>query len=674
MHLHPYTDSQTLYLIANTIRTLTLDAVEKAQSGHPGLPLGCADIATVLFCDFLRFNPENPKWRNRDRFVLSAGHGSMLIYSLLHLAGVKEVTLEQIKNFRQLHSVTPGHPEFHETPGVESTTGPLGQGCANSVGMAIAQKHLAAIFNEPGFPICDHVIYAIVSDGDLQEGISHESAALAGHLGLDNLIWIYDDNQVSIEGPTDLACSDNVAMRFRSYNWHVLETDGHNYDQIRSVLNEALSTRGKPCIIIAKTKIGYGSPKFEGQHKAHSDPFGPEEVIATKRKLGWPEQAQFFVPDEVKAHFSALRQRWTAAEAAWNELLKKYNLLYPQKAALYDSFWRKEIPTDLAKRLPRWGAETKPIATRSSAGEVQKFLMQEIKNLFGGSADLAPSTKTWHKEYGSFQKTNYSGRNLHFGIREHAMGGIIAGIGYYGGLIPFGATFFVFTDYMRTPIRLMALSKVQGIFILTHDSVFVGEDGPTHQPVETLATVRAIPNCCVIRPSDANESAVAWLMALERKDGPTIIVLTRQNIPVLDRSKCAPAENMRYGAYILWESKPDQPPRLLLLASGSEVYITLQAAQRLGEEGFAVRVIAMPSWDIFEKQPQSYKDTVLPPNVTNRLAVEAAVSLGWHKYVGPRGKLITIDHFGASAPYQILAREFGFTAENVYLTAKKMIE
>ena len=673
MNTQNATDATTLNLIANTIRTLTLDAVEKAQSGHPGLPMGCADIASILFCEYLRFNPANPAWRNRDRFVLSAGHGSMLIYSLLHLTGVEAVTLEQIKNFRQWHSITPGHPEFHETPGVECTTGPLGQGTGNSVGMAIAQKHIAATFNTPEFPICDHHIYAIVSDGDLQEGISHEAAALAGHLGLDNLIWIYDDNQVSIEGRTDLAYSDDVPLRFRGYHWHVIEIDGHNHDQIRSALSEARATKGQPTIIIAKTKIGFGSPKLQGQHKAHSDPFGPEEVAATKRNLGWPHDAQFLVPDQVKAHFAALRPHWAAQEAAWNELLTKYAATHPEKAALYEAFWQKQIPTDISSRLPQWPADSKPQATRNSAGEAQKFLMAEIKNIIGGSADLAPSTKTWHKEYGSLQKNSYAGRTLHFGIREHGMGAIVAGIGYYGGLIPFGATFFVFTDYMRPPIRLMALSKIQGIFIMTHDSVFVGEDGPTHEPVETLATVRAIPNCSVIRPSDANESALAWLMAIEKKDGPTIIVLTRQNIPVIDRTKCAPVEHMRRGAYTLWESQPSKTPEILLLATGSEVHITLQAAERLDSDGRAVRVVAMPSWDIFEKQPQSYKDQVLPPSVEKRLAVEAGVSLGWHRYIGPAGKMIAIDHFGASAPYQRIAKEFGITADNVYAKARELL-
>jgi transketolase len=658
-------------LVVNTIKTLTIDAVEKAKSGHPGLPMGCADFTYVLWTKFLQINPANPKWANRDRFVLSAGHGSMLIYSWLHLAGFEKMTLDQIKNFRQWHSLTPGHPESHETEGVEVTTGPLGQGTGNSVGLAIGQKFYAATFNTDDFKVSHHYTYAIVSDGDLQEGVSHEAAGLAGHLGLDNLIWFYDDNNVSIEGKTELSYSDDVELRFKGYHWHVIKIDGHDHAQIEAALKEAQAIKGQPTIIIGKTTIGQGSPKLQGTPKAHSDAFGPEEVAATKKNLGWPEDEFFLVPTRVKEFFADLRPKWAQTEADWNKTFQAYAAKYPEKAKLWNDFLAKKLPDNLEALLPVFPAD-KPQATRNTAGEVLKVLFGAIPNLVGGSADLAPSTKTLIKEYGSFLKESYGGRNFHFGIREHGMGAIVAGLGYYGGLIPFGSTFFVFTDYMRPPIRLSALSGLQGIYVFTHDSIFVGEDGPTHEPVEHLATMRAIPNVSVIRAADANESAYAWLVAIENKNKPTVLTFTRQNVQVYDRTKTATASNLRKGAYTLWESKAGATPDLILMASGSEVELVYNAGLKLAEAGRSVRVVSFPSWDLFEAQPQSYRDSVLPPTVTKRLAVEAGIRQGWDRYLGFAGKFVGVEKFGASAPYQKLAQEYGLTVENVLAVAKTL--
>lgn len=660
-------------LIANTIRILTIDAIEKAHSGHPGLPMGCADFSTILWTQFLRYNPANPKWANRDRFVLSAGHGSMLIYSLLHLAGFPDVTMEQLQKFRQLHSITPGHPEAHETPGVEVTTGPLGQGTSNSVGLAIAQKFLAATFNTPDYNLFDHRIYTIVSDGDLQEGISHEAASLAGHLGLDNLIWFYDDNQISIEGRTELAYSDDVPTRFRAYNWHVISIDGHNHAQIHAALREALTITGCPTIIIGKTTIGKGSPKFQGQPKAHSDAFGPEEVAATKRALGWPDDAHFLIPSRVTTYFEKLRQELAAQETEWQRTLQSYTRAHPEKAALLKQIQEKQLPKNLSDLLPQFPAG-KAVATRNASGQILAALFEHIPGLIGGSADLAPSTKTWIKPFGSFQKDNFSGRNLHFGIREHTMAGILNGIAYHdSGIIPFGATFFAFTDYMRPPIRLAALSKLQTIYVLTHDSIFVGEDGPTHQPVEHLAALRAIPRLSLIRPGDANETTQAWLIALQQQNRPTLLVLTRQDLPTFDRTRCAPATGVQKGAYILWEANPSVAPRLILIGSGSEVHLCLEAAEHLAAEGIATRVVSMPSWDLFEAQPQSYKESVLPPAVTARIAVEAGIRQGWERYIGSSGLFIGVERFGASAPYQRLQEAYGLTTANVLSKARSLL-
>jgi transketolase len=659
-------------LVPNTIRTLTVDAVEKAKSGHCGLPMGCADFAFVLWTKYLKLNPANPHWANRDRFVLSAGHGSMLIYSLLHLAGFEKMTLDQLKQFRQWGSLTPGHPESHETEGVEVTTGPLGQGTGNAVGLAIGQKFFAATFNTPEFTVSDHKVYTIVSDGDLQEGISHEAAALAGHLGLDNLVWFYDDNSVSIEGMTNLSYSDDVPTRFAGYHWHVISINGNDQSAIDAALKEAHATKGKPTIIIGKTVIGYGSPKLQGTPKAHSDAFGTEEVAATKRALGWPEDAQFLVPQKVKDFFAEKRKVWAQEEADWKKLFADYKARNPDKAKMWQDFLDKKLPENLEVLLPKYPSE-KPIATRNAGGDVLKVLFGAVPNLLGGSADLAPSTKTWIKEYGSFEKDSYGGRNLHFGIREHGMGTIVNGLAYYGGLIPFGSTFFVFTDYMRPPIRLAALSGLQTVYAFTHDSIFVGEDGPTHEPVEHLAALRAIPRLYVIRPGDANETGYAWLSALQHKTESTALALTRQNIPVFDRTKCAPASGLLKGGYILWESAKGKTPDIILIGTGSELFLAYDAAQKLAAEGKAVRVVSLPCWELFEEQDQSYKDGVLPPAVTKRVAVEAGIHQGWERYTTTSGKFVGVDKFGASAPYERLAKEYGLTVEHVLEAAKSLL-
>jgi transketolase len=658
-------------LVPKTIKTLTIDAVQKANSGHCGLPMGCADFAFVLYSKYIKFNPLNPHWANRDRFVLSAGHGSMLIYSLLHLTGFEKMTLDQLKNFRQWGSLTPGHPESHETEGVEVTTGPLGQGTGNSVGFAMAQKFFAATFNTPEFTVSDHHVYAIVSDGDLQEGISHEAASLAGHLGLDNLTWFYDDNSVSIEGMTSLSYSDDVPTRFKAYHWHVISINGNDQAQIDAALKEANETKGRPTIIIGKTVIGQGSPKLQGTPKAHSDAFGPEEVAATKRNLGWPEDAQFLVPQKVKDYFAELRKKWAKQEADWNKLFADYKAKNPDKAKLWDDFLAKKLPDNLEALLPVFPAG-KPVATRNAGGEILKVLFGAVPNLIGGSADLAPSTKTWIKEFGSFEKGFYGGRNLHFGIREHGMGAIVAGMAYYNGLIPFGSTFFVFTDYMRPPIRLACLSGIQTIYVFTHDSIFVGEDGPTHEPVEHLAALRAIPRLLAFRPGDANETSYAWLAALQHKHETSALMLTRQNIPVFDRTTCAPASGLLKGAYVLWESKKGATPDIILIGTGSELALAYDAGQKLAAEGKAVRVVSFPCWGLFEQQPQEYKDSVLPPKVTKRVAVEAGVELGWGKYIGLEGKYVGVATFGASAPYERLAKEFGLTVDHVLEAAKSL--
>ncbi|MDX2227105.1 MAG: transketolase [Verrucomicrobiae bacterium] len=652
-------------IIVNNIKTLVLDAVQKAESGHPGLPMGCADFAYVLWTKFLRHNPANPEWAGRDRFVLSGGHGSMLLYSLLHLFGYPKMTLEQIQSFRQWGSITPGHPEYGMTPGVETTTGPLGQGFANGVGLGLAAKYYAATFNTEDFKVVDNRIYAIVSDGDLQEGVAAEAASLAGHLGLDNLTYFYDSNHISIEGDTSLSYSDDVRRRFEGYHWNVLEIDGANHVQIEQALKQANACTGKPTIIIGHTIIGAGSPKYQGTQRAHSDAFGEEEVRATKKNIGWPEEAQFLVPDVVKDFFSRKSAELAGLENHWNRNFDSFGKKHPEKLALWNTFRDKTLPADLAAKLPNY-AGAKPIATRSAGGEILKALMHHVPFLVGGSADLHPSTKTFVKELGSVNTGDFKGRNYHFGIREHGMGSVMNGIAYYGGgIVPFGSTFFVFSDYMRPPIRLAALSHLQSIFVFTHDSIFVGEDGPTHEPVEHLAALRVIPNLCLIRPADATETAAAWLLALERKHGPTVLVLTRQNLPVIDRSKYASADLVRRGAYVLADIGT---PERILIASGSEVSLAMAAAEKLGN----TRVVSMPSFDLFESQSAEYREKVFPAAIGKRLAIEAGVSFGWDRYVGPAGKTLTVNRFGASAPYERVAKEYGFTVENVLGAVEKL--
>ncbi len=668
-------------LVTDTIKTLTIDAVQKANSGHPGLPMGCADYSFVLWTKFMRFNPKNPNWMNRDRFVLSAGHGSMLIYSLLHLTGFEQMTLEQVKQFRQWGSVTPGHPESHETDGVEVTTGPLGQGTGNSVGLAMAQKFYAATFNTPEHTICDNKTYAIVSDGDLQEGISHEAAGLAGHLGLDNLIWFYDDNHVTIEGMTSLSYSDDVPTRFRGYHWHVIEIDGNNLEECEAALTEAQNIKGKPTIIIAKTIIGKGSPGRQGTPKAHSDAFGEEEVKATKKNLGWPEDADFLVPDRVKDYFTSLQPKWQEEEDKWNETFKAWAASNPDKKLLWDKFQSGVATEELMPHLPVFEADEKGMATRASGGKVLEAIFEHVPNFLGGSADLAPSTKTWIKPYGSYQKEGvaegFAGRNMHFGIREHGMGAIVNGLAYYGGLIPFGSTFFVFLDYMRPPVRIAAISKLQSVFVFTHDSIFVGEDGPSHEPVEHHATLRCVPNLDHFRPGDANEVSYAYLAALENTDKPTVLALTRQNVPTLPRGEgdCAPASEALKGGYVLWESKPGKEPDIILIGTGSELHLAYEAGKQLAEEkGAKVRVVSLPCWSRFEAQSDEYKESVLPKDVKKRVGVEAGSELGWDRYLGAKGQFVgVVDMYGASAPAGTIAKQYGITTEHVYEVAKSLL-
>jgi transketolase len=662
-------------LCINTIRALTLDAVQKAQSGHPGLPLGAAPMAYVLWTRFLRHNPRNPKWENRDRFLLSAGHGSMLLYSLLYLTGY-DLPLEELKHFRQWGSRTPGHPEYGLTPGVEITTGPLGQGFANGVGMAMGAAHLAAQFNKDGFPLVDHNVYAIVSDGDLMEGVASEAASLAGHLKLGKLIYLYDDNHVTIEGFTKLAFSEDVPRRFEAYGWHTLTVaDGNNLDETDAAIREAQSVGDRPTLISVKTTIGYGMPTA-GTRKAHSDPPGEEAVRETKRHLGWPEDKQFYVPDEALRHFREAVERGATQEADWRALSEKYVQADKEKGQLWQLMMKGELPSGWEEHLPKF-EDAKPIATRVASGEVINALAPIMPMLIGGSADLGVSNNTDIKDGGSFEAGEYGGRILHFGVREHAMGAALTGISLNGGLIPYGGTFMTFSDYMRPAIRLAALSEVQVIYVFTHDSIGLGEDGPTHQPIEHLAALRAIPHLFVIRPADPAEVSEAWRIAILRRNAPTALALTRQKVAVIDRKKLAKADGLRRGAYILADAESADggamAPRLILLATGSEVGLTLEARETLQAEGIPTRVVSMPCWELFEEQPKDYRDEVLPPAITSRLAVEAGVGQGWDRYVGPLGDVICLNRFGASAPGDIALRELGFNVENLLKRARALL-
>jgi transketolase len=652
-------------LCINTIRTLSIDAIQKANSGHPGLPLGMAPTAYILWTKFLRHNPKNPKWFNRDRFVLSGGHGSMLIYSLLHLTGYESISLEDIKQFRQYGSSTPGHPENHLTAGVEVTTGPLGAGTSNAVGLAIAEKHLAARYNKDDLKIVDNHIYAIVSDGDLQEGISGEASSLAGHLQLGNLTFLWDDNKITIDGSTDLSFTENVLQRYEAYGWHTQTVvDGNDLEAIENAIIEAQKVTDKPSIIAVKTIIGFGLPK-QGTSKAHSDAPGVEAVKEMKRNLNWDENSDFYVPDEVYAKYREAIPNGEKLENEWNEILKTYTEKYGVE---FLDLINKTFPENWESALPDFtGVEAK--ATRAYSGDVINAIADTIPNLIGGSADLTPSNNTTIKNSTPFQSSNYAGRNMHYGIREHAMGGILNGIALYGGLIPFGGTFMTFSDYARPAIRLAALSNAQTIFVFTHDSIGLGEDGPTHQSVEHLAALRAIPNLNVIRPCDAPEVAEAWALAINETHKPTVLALSRQKVSLIDRTKFASASGTKQGGYILTEAS-NNAPKLILVSTGSEVGLALQAREVLESENIPTRVVSMPCTDIFDAQPAEYQESVLPNNVKT-LAIEAGVSFGWHKYADD---VLGVDKFGASAPAEVVFREYGFTVENVVERAKNLIE
>lgn len=658
-------------LAINTIRTLSIDAIEKAKSGHPGLPMGAAPMAYALFTDFMNHSPKNSKWFNRDRFVLSAGHGSMLLYSLLHLCGY-DVTIDDIKNFRQWKSRTPGHPEVLDTDGVEATTGPLGQGIAMAVGMAMAEAHLAAKYNRQGYPIIDHYTYSLVGDGDIMEGISHEAASLAGHLGLHKLIVLYDSNDISLDGDLNKAYSDDIKKRFEAYHWQVLRVDdGNDVEAIRDALRQAKENKTQPTLIEVKTIIGYGSPNKAGSSKAHGAPLGEEEVKLTKAYYGWSHEP-FYVSEEVYAHFKEkVQQRGEQLESEWNELFQSYKEAYPQLASELELAINNELPEDYAKDVPVYEAGKDVLATRVASSDAINTFAKTVPYLFGGSADLASSNNTMIKDADDFQKDNYAGRNIWFGVREFAMGAMLNGMALHGGLKVYGGTFFVFSDYLRPAIRLSALMKTPVTYVFTHDSIAVGEDGPTHEPVEHLASFRAMPNVSVIRPADANETITAWQLALESKDKPTLLVLTRQGLPTLDVPLKKVREGVRKGAYVISDAK--ERIDAILIATGSEVNLAIEAQKELYKQNIDVRVVSMPSWDLFEKQPDSYKEEVLPSSIEKRMSIEMASSLGWERYVGKDGKILSVDKFGTSAPGNIVVKEYGFSVENVVNEVKDLI-
>jgi len=648
-------------LCVNTIRMLAADAVQRAKSGHPGMPMGAAAMAYVLWTCFLKHNPANPRWPERDRFVLSPGHGSMLLYSLLHLTGY-DLPLEELTRFRQWGSRTPGHPEHGLTPGVEATTGPLGQGFANGVGMAVTERYLACAFNRPGLEIVDHYTYAIVSDGDLMEGVSAEAASLAGTWKLGKLIYLYDDNEISIEGSTDLAFTESVGRRFEAYGWHVQHVDGNDLDGVDAAIRAAQAETERPSLIVARTHIGFGSPGRQDTAKAHGEPLGEEELRATKEALGWPAESPFFVPPEALAHFRQAVARGAEAEAEWARRVEEHVRRFPEEAGRWRAMQEGELPPGWEAGVPEFTPADGSLATRAASGRVLNGLAAGVPALVGGSADLAPSTSTYLKGYGDLGLGEWCARNMRFGVREHAMGAIVNGMALHGGIIPYAATFLAFSDYMRPAIRLAALTELRVIFIFTHDSIGLGEDGPTHQPVEQLLSLRAIPGLVTLRPADATETAEAWRVALQRH-GPTALILSRQALPVLDRAKLASASGVARGAYVLADGA--WPPDVILIASGSEVHIALEAQRILGERGIGARVVSMPSWELFDGQPEAYRAEVLPPSVSARVAIEAGRSLGWSAYVGDRGTIIALDRFGASAPAAKLFEAFGFTPEQV---------
>jgi transketolase len=657
-------------LCINTIRFLAVDAVQKANSGHPGLPMEAAAIGYTLFTKFLKHNPKNPNWVNRDRFILSAGHGCMLLYSLLYLTGY-DLSLDDIKAFRQWGSKTPGHPEYHHTPGVETTTGPLGQGFANGVGMGIAEKFLAAKFNRPNFPILDYSIYVICSDGDLMEGISHEAASLAGHLKLDNLIYIYLDNHITIEGDTALAYSDDVQRRFEGYHWHVQQvSDGNSIEQVTKAIQNARAISDKPSLIIARTHTGYGSPHKQDTAAAHGSPLGAEEVKLTKENLKWPLEPSFYVPEDALEYYRKAASHGEESEENWKNLFEKYKKTFPEQAAEFTKFFNGELSEDWSKKLPVFTPQTGDLATRMASGKTLNAIAPSLPFLLGGSGDLAPSTETLLKDTESFLCDHFDGRNFHFGIREHGMAGILNGIALTSpGFIPYGATFLNFLDYMKPSLRLAALQKLRVIYVFTHDSIGLGEDGPTHQPIEQLASLRATPNVITLRPADANETAASWEFAIQHHDGPVCLILSRQKLPILDQNLFPSAKNIKKGAYILSDSseisQPGENPKIILMGSGSEVQLILKASEILKKQKIPVRVISFPSFELFRRQPEEYRGKVLPPTLKKRIAVEAASPVGWHEFVGDEGKIIGIDHFGASAPFETLYENFGLTAEKI---------
>jgi transketolase len=658
-------------LSINTIRSLAIDAIQKANSGHPGMPMGCAPIAYRLYLKYMRHNPANPGWINRDRFILSAGHGSMLLYSILHLCGYK-ISLDDIKNFRQWKSITAGHPEFGLAPGVETTTGPLGQGFANAVGMAIAQEYLGSIFNKDDIKILDHFIYGICSDGDLMEGISHEAASIAGHLKLGKLIFFYDNNGITIDGRTNLAISENIKQRFESYGWQVLSVeDVNDLNQIDQAVESAKKEKKKPSLIITKTHIGFGSPNKHDSASSHGSPLGEEEVKLTKKNLDWPEDKYFYIPSEVSDHFGRLKDEFKNYENEWNNLFDTYKKKYPSEAERLLKYFNNDFGGDWMDALPSFEKYSEKIATRSASGKVLNAISSKLPTLIGGSADLSESNNTLINGQSVFSAENYSGRNIHFGIREHAMAGIVNGIALYGGVIPYCGTFLIFSDYMRPSIRLAALMKLKPIYVFTHDSIGLGEDGPTHQPIEQLTALRVIPGMIVIRPADANETAEAWKCALVHKGSPVALILTRQKVPVLDRKKFSSADNLSKGAYILAESENE--PEIIFMASGSEVALAIEVFNNLKNEGISARVVSFPSWELFDSQTDEYKKSVLPSSIKARISIEAGIKQGWEKYLGEHGEAISIEKFGASAPYELLFKEYGFTVEAVIKKVKNLL-
>jgi transketolase len=672
----------------NTIRFLAVDAVEKAKSGHPGMPMGAAAMAYTLWMRHLKHNPANPQWADRDRFVLSAGHASMLLYAMLHLTGY-DLSLSDLKSFRQWESKTPGHPERDCDCGVEVTTGPLGQGLSNAVGMAIAEAHCAARYNRPGHTIIDHFTYVFASDGDLMEGVSAEACSLAGHLGLGKLIVLYDYNCISLAGSTALTFTEDVEKRFEAYGWHVIPVeDGNDTTWIDCALQDAKAETSRPSIIFIRTTIGCGAPHKEGTFEAHGSPLGAEEVLAAKKFLGWPTEPAFFIPDDVFTFFQNSHNRGREWEGQWERAFKHYNSEFPDLAAEFTRVMEGRLPDGWETHLPSFPDGNKDTATRKASESAMQILASSLPELMGGSADLNPSTFTWLKRLGDFQKPDmpqeniqgavgglwgYGGVNIHFGVREHAMGAIAVGMALHGGIIPYTATFLTFSDYMRPPMRLAALMGLRIVFVFTHDSIGLGEDGPTHQPIEQIMNLRAVPNLTVIRPADANEAVEAWKTALLNQTGPTALIFTRQNLPVLNRVELSPASGLQRGGYILWDSSPDKPD-ILLIGTGSEVALTLEAAKMLSSDGIRVRVISLPSWKIFDTQPAEYRDHVLPPDVRARIAVEAGIKLGWEHYVGLDGVVIGMDSFGASAPSKVLYEKFGITVDHVIRTAKALMK